>query len=80
MSRHEPSRKRRRIAQASWDECPIAAEAAHMDALLRAQGYERARHVRIFLRASGLMTCRYVWRHRDAGASLSLTITEMRRP
>ncbi len=77
MSHREPSRRRTRRTRMSWEDCPIAAEAEHMDTLLRAQGYERSKLIRVFLRADGLVTCRYVWRHRDAGAALALTVTTL---
>lgn len=81
MSRREPSRKRHRRTEMKWEDCPLVAEAEQMDRLLRRQGYERAPSVKLWVRASGVITCRYVWRHRRQGLALTLTVTtDLRMP
>jgi hypothetical protein len=45
-----------------------------MDRLLTGQGYRRARCVQVWVRATGFVTCRFVWRHRSLGLTSTLTL------
>lgn len=46
---------------------------ARQDERLRAEGYVRARGIRVYLRTDGRLTLTLVWRRREAGVTTTFT-------